>query len=155
MMKHLKITLPAVFALLMMSPAAAEEAPAGADDNVRLDSAWDHADQMVGPALSPEQRSLMIQLAYDAAAANVCDGLFLNRDRVQQGFAGLVHTDAGTMTEAEKDYYERHLLINYGVQVGLMLAEFSAHPDTACNDAREAFEDPDVLHFLDLETEDE
>ena len=146
--------LPALVVLLAL-PAKAEESGAATENNMRMHTAWDHADQMIGPAVTPEQRSLMVQLAHDAAAANVCDGLFLNRDLVQQGFAGLTHTDEAAMSEAEKTYYERHLLVNYGVQVGIMLAEFSASPETACEDARASIDDPDVRHFLDVETEDE
>ena len=145
--------VPALVALVA-TPALAEDTAPEAD-NMRVDAAWEYSERILGTVLTPEQRSLMLQLAYDTAAANVCDGLFLNRDLVEQGFAGLTHTDAGTMSEEELTYYQRHLLVNYGVQIGIMLAEFSADEAAACADVMASLNDADVPHFVELEVEED
>ena len=104
---------------------------------MRFERAWLEAAEMRDGVLDDGQQALLLQLAYHAAAGNLCDGLVLDDARFATAFEQLRHGDHATMSDEERRYFERHLLVQYGVAVGLFLGEASQRPDAFCADARQ------------------
>ncbi|NJN47183.1 MAG: hypothetical protein HC808_12660 [Candidatus Competibacteraceae bacterium] len=93
----------------------------------RLDPAWRQARLLLDGVLNPKQQSELNTLAYSAAVANLCEGFRLDKDRFSAGFKYLEHEDLVSMSSDETTCFERHLMFNYGVAVGLFMAEGAAN----------------------------
>ena len=58
------------------------------------------------------------------------------------------HDSEADMTAEQKEYYQNHLTFNYGVAVGLFLAEGSLDPAGFCAEATTQRNDPDTgVHY--------
>ena len=115
------------FLLLALSvPSSVAFAQGGNTTREQLEPAWLQASRLLDGALNPKQQSELNTLAYSAAVANLCEGFALHRERFKKGFDYLKHEDSARMKPEETAYFERHLLFNYGVAVGLFLAEGAA-----------------------------
>ncbi len=129
---------------LAVVPAIAQSSESG-----REGAAWLQAYEMQDNVFTGPQRTALNQLAYHAAAANICEGLVLDRAKFSTGLAALEHADIVSLSDDELDYYHRHLLVNFGVAVGIMLAEHADDAAVFCEDARAHMNDPDAVHYFD------
>ncbi len=124
------------FLLLALSvPSSVAFAQGGNTAREQLEPAWLQASRLLDGALNPKQQSELNTLAYSAAVANLCEGFALNREQFKKGFGYLKHEDSARMKPEETAYFERHLLVNYGVAVGLFLAEGAADQAGFCKAA--------------------
>jgi hypothetical protein len=130
--------------VIAVAPAVAQGAESG-----REDAAWLQAYEMQGNMLTGPQRTALNQLAYHAAAANICEDLVLDRAKFSSGLAALEHADIVSLSDAELEYYQRHLMVNFGVAVGIMLAEHADNAAAFCEDAHAHMNDPDAVHYFD------
>ena len=114
----------------------------------RLKAGWVKATDLIDGVLSPAQRSEMNSLAFSAAVASLCEGFDLNRDKFTTGMKTLEHENKAEMSAEQIDYFETHLTFNYGVAVGLYLAEGSLDQAGFCAEAAAHRNDPEShLHY--------
>ncbi len=113
----------------------------------RFDQGWQRAQRMLDGVLTPPQHSELNLIAYSAAAASLCEGFSLDRDKFADGMKQLEHQDLASMSAEEVVYFERHLLFNYGVAVGLFLAEGSSDQTGFCQEATEHRSDPETYNY--------
>ena len=122
----------ALLLLALLIPCSVTVAQNGKPVREQLDPAWLQATRMLDGVLNPKQQSELNTLAYSAAVANLCEGFKLKREQFQKGFNYLAHEDLASMKPEETAYFERHLLFNYGVAVGLFMAEGAADQASFC-----------------------
>lgn len=94
----------------------------------RVDAAWNVARAMQGGMLAPGQTARFMLLAWHAAAANLCEDLALDHTAFGVAWADLEHADMASLSDEEHRYFQHHLAVNFGVAVGIMLAEHAGTP---------------------------
>lgn len=107
-----------------------------------------HAQEMLEGALTEEQADSLQLIAYQVAAAAACDGVDLDPAKFEAAFATLTPIGADKMTDPQKAYFDKHLLVVYGVMVGGALAIFSDDTAAKCDIARAAKADPAMTKNL-------
>ena len=113
-----------------------------------LKPGWLKATELLDGILTQEQHSEMNALAFSSAVAGLCDGFSLDRDKFSKGMMTLEHENKANMSAEQIAYFERHLTFNYGVAVGLFLAEGSMDKEGLCAAATEHRNDPEShLHY--------
>ncbi|EPE95751.1 hypothetical protein [Rhizobium grahamii] len=117
------------------SPSFAESPTSGF---VRL-----HAIDLLERALTQEQQTKLQLVAYQTAIADVCLGFTLDDAKMGKAFEALAPADAAKMSDAQKDYHDKHILVIYGILVGGELAALSDDPSEACAAAEKVKADPD------------
>jgi hypothetical protein len=122
-------------------------APANADDDassfVRL-----HAIDLLENALSPDQTTTLQLVAYQAAIADACTGFQLDDKKFVAAFEKLAPADAAKMSDAQKAYFDKHLLVIYGVLMGGELAAMAGDVSAACAQAAELQADPEMKDII-------
>lgn len=126
----------AALALLLAgaAPGLAQSAPPAGDNN-RFDEAWDDLVETEGTLLPAPQFAELTNLAYQTAAARICDTFSLDKDAIGKALDKLVAVPAGTLTPQQADERTAAILVAFGARYGLFLAE--GHTDKAafCSDA--------------------
>ena len=134
----------AMLLVLLSAAALAQTAP---PPHETLDPAWQKAVELQDGVLTPRQHSLLNEIAFAAAVSNLCDGYSLERARFSAGFEELQHEDMVSMSAEEAEYFQHHLMFNYGVVVGLFMAEGALDRSGFCQQADEHRNDPEITHF--------
>ena len=129
---------------LLSTAAVGQTAP---PPHEALDPAWRKAIDLQDGILTSRQQSLLNDIAFAAAVSNLCDGYSLERAKFSAGFKELQHEDIASMSSEEVDYFQRHLMFNYGVVVGLFMAEGAMDRSGFCQQADEHRNDPEATHF--------
>ncbi|MBO6815705.1 MAG: hypothetical protein JJ891_12645 [Rhizobiaceae bacterium] len=101
-----------------------------------------HAGEFVDDKLTPEQVVHMKLIAHQAAVAATCEDFTLSEEKFLAAFSGLAHTEEADMDDAQKAYFEKHLLVTYGIMVGGALAVAAPDPAGFCADAEDERSDP-------------
>ena len=65
--------------------------------------------------------------------------------------AAIEHSDAASMSDDEHEFFRQSLMINYGVSVGIMLAEHADDKEATCADALEFAKDEEDVNYFDME----
>lgn len=145
-----RFALAALAAVALAPPAAAED-PSEASRNA---AAWRAAQALQGDMLPGALHAEFMLLAWHAAAANLCAPLMLDHEKFGAAYATLEHSDAASLSEAEHAYFRHHLAVNFGVAVGIMLAQHSRTPEEVAEfcAAAEAFaRDPEEANVFDAD----
>ncbi|MGH6736657.1 MAG: hypothetical protein ACRECX_11350 [Methyloceanibacter sp.] len=121
-------------------PALAEDK----DDDLRLDDAWEDAIGDQEPVLTEKQFALLNNLAFQAAAAKICDGFKLNPDKFSAGIAEATTPAPKNMSEEDAQAWNAAVLIRFGMSYGLLLAEGNDKPKKFCASATELKTDGEV-----------
>ena len=108
-----------------------------AQDDDTFQTAWHQSYELLDGVLAPHQQSELNALAFSAAVANFCEGFDLDQDKFNRGMATLEHVDKLDMNEQELIYFGQHLMFNYGVHVGIFLAEAAHNPSAFCQNAQQ------------------
>lgn len=141
-MKNLTTALGLAAALLALACAPAR-AESPQTSFVRL-----HAIDLLENALAPEQITTLQLVAHQAAIAAACDGFALDQAKFTKIFDQLAPRDAAKMSDAQKAYHDKHVLVIYGILVGGELAAMSEDLSGACAAAKDAKADPDMADVL-------
>ena len=130
--------------------AAFAAAPATADTS-RIPSAFviGHLHDFVDQKLSPDQTTQLIVIAHQAATASACEGFELDEEKFKGAFAKLAHASEAGMSADEKSYFEKHVMMAYGVAIGGFLADAAANTSAYCDDADEERKSPDFQAVSD------
>ncbi len=103
-----------------------------------------HAMDFIDGKLTPKQFVQLKLIAHQAAVAAVCEEFKLSEKKFTSAFGELAHEQEAEMSNAEKQYYERHLLVSYGTLLGGEIARAAPDPSGFCDAAREERKDPDL-----------
>jgi hypothetical protein len=103
-----------------------------------------HSLDFIDGNLTPEQFVELKMIAQQAAVAAVCEDFKLSEPKFLAAFEKLAHEDESKMSDEEKQYFERHLLVSYGVLVGGSLATAAPDPAGFCENARNERKDPEM-----------
>jgi hypothetical protein len=134
-------TLACLAACLFMAAAPVSAAD---DDNDRMDDAWEDAIGDNEPILTDKQFALLNNLAFQAAAAEICDGFKLDGDKFSKGITEATTPPPPDMTEEEAKHWETAVLIRFGTAYGLLLAEGNDEDDEFCKGAAALKADSEV-----------
>ena len=112
-----------------------------------LELAWQEAEETLGGVLTPRQNAQLNDLAHAAAVDSLCEGFNVDADKFKAEFQQLAPEEGESMSAEEMDYFKQHLLVNYGLVVGLFLSEGALDQEGFCRAAEEARNDPEVAHL--------
>jgi hypothetical protein len=116
-------------------------------DNHRLDDAW--ADLTVGqePILTSAQFAALNNLAFQAAASQVCDGYEVDPAKFSKSLDETTATGPEGMTPDEAKAWESAVIFRLGASYGLFLAEGNANSGDFCDSAAEFRADATSNHI--------
>lgn len=126
--------------------AAASAGPALADQPQSF--VREQAIDMLEGALSPEQITTLQLTAYQVAIASSCEGFQLDPAKFEKVFGTLAPEDAAKMTDEQRAYFDKHLLVIYGVLVGGELAAMQDDISKGCAEAAATRSDPAMADEL-------
>ena len=109
-----------------------------------LAAAWDDIEKTVDGTLTPRQHVRLNDIAHAAAVDALCDGFNLDANKFKAEFAELEPDDKDNMSADEIDYFQKHLLVNYGLVAGLFMAEGALDQEGFCKAAEEDRNDPET-----------
>lgn len=147
MMRSLSIIT--MMAAVLAAPLAFAQQSDGPKN--RESEAWLTAYDMQGGVLTGNQQQHLLTLAWHGAVANLCETLQLDHLKFGQAMAVIEHSDAASMSDDEHEFFRQSLMINYGVSVGIMLAEHADDKEAACADALEFAKDEEDVNYFDME----
>ncbi len=128
----------AVAAALVATPLAAQDTAESEETTDgealvhpenREHAAWNAFNVMDGGMLRPTDRTMLVSLAWHAAMANLCPGIFLDHERFGAAYATIEHADYASLTGEEHEYFRHHLAVNFGVATGILLSEMGGTPE--------------------------
>jgi len=110
-------------------------------DDQRLDEAWKDALEEKEGLLTEKQEAAMNVLAFQSAATRVCDGFEIDPAKFETAFAAAVDPGSLEVTPEDRLHRDNAILVNFGIAVGLFIAEGKAAPEGFCANAEEARKD--------------
>jgi hypothetical protein len=102
-----------------------------------------HLQDFIDDKLTPEQSTHLVLIANQAATASACDGFELDEGKFKAAFDKLAHVSEEYMSAEKKDYFEKHLMLVYGIAICGFLADTAADTGAFCAAAEEEHTDPD------------
>jgi hypothetical protein len=136
------IAAAAATALSLTGPAFAQDA---AEDDLRMDNAWEDLVVDQEPVLTDLQFAKLNNLAFQAAVTKICDGFDLDQAKFAEGVSDATFPSPATATTPdEMKQWETAVYFRLGATYGLLLAEGNSHPDEFCASAAELKADPEV-----------
>lgn len=135
-MKKLYTYLVAGASLLVGTGSVLAQNPAAGMIAKKMDQfVTDHAIEFIDGKLSDEQTTHLKLISHQVAVASTCDNFELDEEKFTKAFGRLAHEQESDMSDAEKQYFERHLLVTYGVMVGGALSVAALDPAGYCEEA--------------------
>ena len=95
----------------------------------------DHAIEFIDHNLTDAQIVQLKLIAHQVAVASTCEEFELDEEKFIAAFDTMAHAKEAGMNEEEKQYFERHLLVSYGVMIGGALATAALDPSGYCENA--------------------
>ncbi len=123
-----------VFGAAALSVLFAFTSTVRAEDDNRLDDAWKAALEDNEGLLTPDQSGKLNVLAYESAAARLCDGINLDEKKYS---ASVTEVAKGGDKLTEEEQVQRLVAVFYklGTANGLFLAEGALKKDSFCSEA--------------------
>ena len=138
----MKALAPALAAMLLVSGAAVAQT-----DDLRMDDAWEDAVGDQENVLTEAQFATFNNLAFQAAAAKVCDNYALDDAKFAQAISEAAVPQATGLTPEQTDEWKTAVLIRFGTTYGLFLAEGNAGKEAFCASAEELRKDAEVPNY--------
>lgn len=126
--------------IIVMILAAAANSFAVEDSDAILDKispAWERLDTLTQSYLSDEQQKRVQQLAFAAAAADICDGFEVDKEKFIKAFEDFDGEKQKTLPDEEQKLWKDKLLVAYGIATGLFAAEGMLVNDQFCSAAED------------------
>lgn len=124
-----------LFSLALATVVTAALAPAAYAAPPRTGFVREQALSLIEGALTPEQTTKLQLIAYQSAIANVCEGFNIDAARFATAFEALAPVDAAKMSDDQRAYHDKHILVIFGVLVGGELSAIGDDPAAACEQA--------------------
>lgn len=151
-MRLLKTGFTALFTMLTMLSFAG--AQSGIDTLTARDSqrtslfVMAHAHDLVDDKLTDEQVTALRLIAHQAAVSTVCVGFVIDENKFSEAFGALEHPADAEMSDAEKAYFDQHVLVIYGIMVGGALSSAAHDVSGFCAHAEEERADSELAGDL-------
>lgn len=126
-----------MFLCLVACFLIAAAVPAVAEDDNRLDDAWEDAVGDQEPVLTDKQFALLNNLAFQAAVTKVCDGYELDPAKFAAGIAEATSPAPEGLSDEDEETWKTAVLLRFGTTYGLFLAEGNDEEDDFCESAKE------------------
>lgn len=133
-------TAALVMATLMTSNVALSE-------DFRIDDAWKATLQESDGVLTEKQQGLVNFIAYNSAAALLCDGIDIDGDKVAQATTSILADGPKDLDDEEELSRYTHIVMVMGTAKGIMLAEGALHKDDFCAAAAKEKADTESVNF--------
>jgi hypothetical protein len=133
-------------AALLGFMAIGAAAPALADD-FRIDAAWKAALENTDGVLTDPQHATINMIAYNSAAALLCDGIEIDAPRVAKVMDDIIAAGPADLTPDQQLERYTDILLMLGTAKGIILAEGALHEKEFCEGASAAKADADVNDF--------
>lgn len=134
--------LAAFTGLLALGAAA----PALADD-YRIDAAWKAALENTDGVLTDPQHAAINMIAYNSAAALLCEGIDIDAPRVAKVMDDIIAGGPPDLTPDQQLERYTDILLMLGTAKGIILAEGALHEKEFCEGANAAKAAADVNDF--------
>ncbi|GAA4766604.1 hypothetical protein GCM10023219_09990 [Stakelama sediminis] len=125
------------------SPQTTPDAKAAEQFNGYEDAAWTAMRADLAKAIPEHEASQLTLIAYHAVAEMLCDGVKMNMPKVTEATLALHPTNWDGLSAADQKQWDHTILVNYGMIVGVMLAEHADNSAPLCEDARSMIADED------------
>lgn len=122
------------FALLLLPTA---HAVADEPSTQRLSGAWKDALAGEERVLTAQQFAKLNNLAYQAAATRVCDGLEIDEKKFEAALAEAIAPAGENLTRDQALVHQNFVLVEFGTRIGLFIAEGDAKKQSFCANATE------------------
>jgi hypothetical protein len=126
-----------VVLLAGLAPVVRAQDPPPPAKASKLDPAWQRVAQSNSRFLTKDQQALLHDLAFAAAAAELCPGFRVDRDAFVKAFETFKTPEYMKLPPDNKRRLEYRLMVNFGALVALYHAEGLLHPKEACRLAEE------------------
>lgn len=103
----------------------------------KINPAWQRLDTLTGSYLTEGQQQTVQELAFAAAAGDICDGLNVDHDKFVAAFQIFDDEKLKAMSPEEQQLRKQKLLVVYGIATGLFAAEGMLVEDKFCAAAEE------------------
>ncbi len=133
-------------AALLGFMALGATAPALADD-YRIDAAWRAALENTDGVLTDPQHATINLIAYNSAAALLCDGIDLDSPRVAKVMDEIIAAGPAELTPDQQLERYTDILLMLGTARGIILAEGALHEKEFCAGATAAKAEADANDF--------
>ena len=128
----------------MMALGAAE--PAFADD-LRIDDAWKAALENTDGVLTDPQHAALNSIAYQSAAALLCDGIDIDAPKVAKAMDAILAAAPAELTDEQQLQRYTDILLMLGTAKGIILAEGAMHEQEFCESATADKAEADARDF--------
>ncbi len=103
-----------------------------------------HAHDFADGKLNEGQLMELSIIAHQAALASVCEGVEVDDKKFKSAFEKIRHESHDEMTEEQRDYFDKHVLVVYGVKIGGFLADAATtSTEDYCSGIDEEIKDPE------------
>ncbi len=133
----MKIKLSILVVLLVMMAGSSYAADNYTHMLDQITPAWQRLDALTKNFLNKEQQEKAQELAFAAAAADLCDGLKVDREKFIAAFKDLEGEEQKAMSEDEERQWKNKLLVAYGIATGLFSAEGLLGKESFCLSAKD------------------
>lgn len=116
-------------------------------DDFRIDDAWKATLQDSDGVLTETQQGLVNVIAYNSAAALLCEGIDIDGDKVAQATTSILADGPKDLDDEEELSRYTHIVMVMGTAKGIMLAEGALHKDDFCATAAKEKADTEAVNF--------
>ena len=120
--------------------------PALADD-LRIDDAWKAALENTDGVLTDPQHAEINSIAYQSAAALLCDGIDIDAPKVAKAVDTILAAAPADLTDEQQLQRYTDILLMLGTAKGIILAEGAMHEEEFCEGATAAKAEADANSF--------
>lgn len=131
----------ALASALAATPALAQDTSTPPPVAEFEDAAWKAMNADLATVMPRAEIAGLKLIAWHAVAEMLCDRVAMDMDKVTKATAALHPTNWEELTAEDHKTWEHNLLVNYGMIVGVMLAEHAENPAPVCAEANELMAD--------------
>jgi hypothetical protein len=134
---------------LSMAATTNESEKAAEQFNGYESAAWAAMQKDLAKVIPEHEASELTLVAYHAVAEMLCDNVKMDMEKVKAVVTNLHPTNWDDLNEQDHKQWEHLILVNYGMIVGVMLAEHADNAPPMCEDARAMIADKENdWHFF-------
>lgn len=93
---------------------------------------WAIVQELTEGQIGGEELLVLDKVAYHLAREAVCDDMSVDKKALVEDFDSISNAVVGQLTPAEANYYQRHVLVNFGMRVGILIANGVEDRETFC-----------------------
>ena len=139
-----------VLSLLLLSSAFAQ------DISDSESAAWTEAYEMLSEYMDAQAVSKMTLVAYHLTAEQLCDDVHTDSNKINEAITAVRPSNYHDLPASSREHWNQAFLGNFGLVMGVMLAEHAGEGEAFCNEVRAVIADEDsTWDYFDHEFADE